>query len=283
MQELLHLRLGPMMVLVELVGLGLPVLALSSLVLRRLGWLRAAKSASEQSLRTDFGYFVLSPLTEAAARVLTTMVLSACGIAVGHHVGPELLSGFGPVVRQPHWLVIAEMFVLSDFIYYWTHRLAHTVPVLWRFHAVHHSTPHLRWTSAMRAHPGELYVHVVPLVPLFFLGFPVDGLLPLGPVIMVYGFLIHSGANVSLRAVSYFVNTPVFHGWHHALDVRNGTKNFAGFFPLWDALFGTYVLPKRHPTEVGIDDADMPDTCLGQLDYPFRPSNEPRASEVGYH
>jgi sterol desaturase/sphingolipid hydroxylase (fatty acid hydroxylase superfamily) len=280
-QELLHLRLGPMIALVQLVALGLPLLALSLFVLRRLGWLRPAKTPSEQSLRTDFGYFVLSPLTEAAARIVTTMIIAGGGIALGRHVGPELLSGFGPVVRQPHWLVIAEMFVLSDFTYYWAHRLAHTVPALWRLHAVHHSTPHLRWTSAMRAHPGEIYVHILPLVPLFFLGFPVDGLLPLGPFIMLYGFLIHSGANVSLRRVSFFVNTPVFHGWHHALDIRDGTKNYAGFFPLWDFVFGTYSLPEQHPTEVGIDDLDMPDTCLGQLEYPLR-RRPARVSEVDY-
>jgi sterol desaturase/sphingolipid hydroxylase (fatty acid hydroxylase superfamily) len=270
-------------VVIEAVALVLPVLALLLLGLRLSTRFRSARTPSGQSFRTDLGYFVLSPLTEAAARVLTALVLAGCGMALGQRVGPELLSGFGPVMRQPHWLVIAEMFVLSDFIYYWTHRLAHTVPLLWRFHAVHHSTAHLRWTSAMRAHPGEIYVHVVPLVPLFFLGFPVDGLRPLGPVIMVYGFLIHSGANVSLRRLSYFINTPVFHGWHHALDVRDGTWNYAGFFPLWDALFGTYRLPASHPTEVGIDDVDMPDTCVGQLDYPLRgPGRHTAVSEAGY-
>ena len=52
--------------------LGLPVLVLLLVVLRRAGWLKAARSASAQSLRTDVGFFFLSPLTEAAARVFTT-------------------------------------------------------------------------------------------------------------------------------------------------------------------------------------------------------------------
>ncbi|MTA12756.1 MAG: hypothetical protein F2534_09175 [Actinobacteria bacterium] len=36
-----------------------------------------------------------------------------------------------------------------------THHRSHTVPLLWRFHAVHHSTTHLDWISGFRAHPFD--------------------------------------------------------------------------------------------------------------------------------
>jgi|GEM_PF-6800032 len=58
---------------------------------------------------------------------------------------------------------------------------------------------------------------------------------------------------------------------------------FAGFFPLWDILFGTYYMPKgKVPTEFGIDEP-MPNTLAGQMIFPFRspPSNsakEPNAT-----
>ena len=36
---------------------------------------------------------------------------------------------------------------------YWGHRLSHTVPFLWRFHAVHHSIEQMDWLAAGRLHP----------------------------------------------------------------------------------------------------------------------------------
>ena len=258
-----------MPVLAVLALLGLPAL---HVVLRRLargsGWL-SGHTPSRRSLRTDLGYLLLAPLTESLSRALTTLGIATCAVLAGHKLGPQVLEGFGPVVQQPRWLVVAEMLVLSDFIYYWTHRAAHTVPWLWRLHAVHHSSKHLRWSSALRAHPAEVYAHLVNALPLFLLGFPIDALMPMAPFVTLYALAIHTGVDVSWRPVAYVVNTPVFHGVHHALDVRNGTKNYAGLFPLFDALFGTYQLPEHVPAELGIDDARMPDALLGQLAYPF--------------
>lgn len=51
---------------------------------------------------------------------------------------------FREAVRaQPSWLQAVEVVLLSDLFVYWGHRLQHKVPLLWRFHAVHHSAEHL--------------------------------------------------------------------------------------------------------------------------------------------
>jgi sterol desaturase/sphingolipid hydroxylase (fatty acid hydroxylase superfamily) len=252
----------------------LPILAAVGALLRRRGWIGPEAPPARRSLATDLAYVVLGPLTEVASRVATTLGVAACAVALGRHVGPELLEGFGPVAGQPRWLTVVEMLVLSDFVYYWVHRTAHAVPWMWRLHAIHHSAEHLRWSSALRAHPAEIYLHVVTALPLFLLGFPVDALVPLAPLVTLYAVWIHTNVPVTLRPVSYVVNTPVFHGWHHARDVSDGTKNFAGFFPLFDALFGTYHVPASLPSEYGIDDSDVPETLWAQLVYPFR-SREP--------
>lgn len=271
MLELLRFRLGDLLLVAGATATTLPLLGLALFVLERRQWFGARMTPSRRSLLTDLGYVLLGPFTEIVARVCTTVSIVVCGAALGRATGLELLDGFGPVVRQPRWLILAEMLVLHDFLYYWSHRAAHTVPFLWRLHAVHHSTQHLGWSSALRAHPGELYVHVVTLVPMFLVGFPADALVPLTPLFMLYAILIHCDVRVSLRRVSYAVNTPMFHGWHHALDVSQGTKNYAGLFPVFDVLFGTYYLPEQRPRETGIEDRTMPDTLFGQLAHPFRP------------
>ena len=55
-------------------------------------------------------------------------------------------------------------FLLFDFVGYWTHRLAHEVPFMWRFHAVHHSPEHMDWVSGFRIHPFD----GIAIAPAFF-------------------------------------------------------------------------------------------------------------------
>lgn len=248
-----------------------------------LGWSRPGRAAARtrgSGLRTDLGYLLLGPINEALSRACRTLGIAVCAIVLGKSVGPELLRGFGPIIEQPRWIVVAEVLVVADFAFYWTHRLAHTVPFLWRFHAIHHSTRHVHWISALRAHPTEAYAHLFNVIPLLVLGFPVDALGMLLPVISVYALAIHCDVDISLRPLRYLLNTPAYHRWHHARDVRHGGVNFAGFFPIWDLIFGTYHLPDHRPLETGIDDPDMPEDFLAQLAYPFRKQRKRSAAPL---
>lgn len=234
-------------------------------------------SASErQSFIANMRYVYLSGVTEIIGRVLTTGGIVLVAICVGRRVDSALLRGFGPVIQQPRWLILIEIVVLSDVAYYWTHRLAHTVPVLWKFHSVHHSSEHMSFAAAARAHPVETYALVLNTLPLFVLGFPVDMLLPLAPFTIAYGMLIHSKLPFNPRRFCYFINSPAYHHWHHSRNYSGNGSNFAGYFPIFDVLFGTYHFPKEAPENVGIDDPNMPQTLLGQLAYPFRPSTRSR-------
>ena len=270
MFALLQARLGDLLILAPVVAVLMSLLGGWIAVANRDGSLTAGLTPEQNSFWTDMGYLALSPVTEVISCVMTTAGITACAALVGQHVGVELLEGFGPVIAQPRWLIVLEMLVIGDFFYYWGHRLAHTVPVLWRLHAVHHANKHLKATSALRAHPLECYVHVLHIVPLFLIGFPVDALMPLMPVVMLYAMYIHEGRAGSIRSLSYVLNSPAFHRWHHALDVSQGTKNYAGLFPIYDRIFGSYHLPDHAPAAIGIAVDDVPETCAAQLLYPFR-------------
>ncbi|MEY3835620.1 MAG: hypothetical protein RI989_1048 [Bacteroidota bacterium] len=61
------------------------------------------------------------------------------------HFIPENI-GFIQGLWPHHWPLLLQaitMMFISDFFRYWIHRLSHTVPFLWRFHAVHHALTHL--------------------------------------------------------------------------------------------------------------------------------------------
>ena len=51
--------------------------------------------------------------------------------------------------------------LLLDLLIYWQHRLFHTVPALWRLHAVHHTDLDLDASSGVRFHPGEILLSAV--------------------------------------------------------------------------------------------------------------------------
>ena len=166
--QLLSQRLGGLQPLAVLVLFALAGALLARRWTRRDGAVAREMDARRgQSLLTDLGYLALSPLVEACSRVITTLAMVACVVWAGGRAHPGLMEGFGPVIEQPRWLVVLEMLFIGDFFYYWAHRLAHTWPLLWRVHAVHHSSRHLRWTSALRVHPAETYVQLCHQLPLF--------------------------------------------------------------------------------------------------------------------
>ncbi|MBV9565425.1 MAG: sterol desaturase family protein, partial [Bradyrhizobium sp.] len=56
---------------------------------------------------------------------------------------------------------------------------------------------------------------------------------------------------------------------HTQLSV-GGNTNFAGTFPLWDILFGTFRMPVDELPREYRDEAAVPSEIAGQLAFPFR-------------
>jgi len=69
-----------------------------------------------------------------------------------------IAAGFGVVPIIP---VLA-----ADFLYYWVHRLQHTVPFLWRFHQVHHATEELN--AANSAHHLSEEIFKIPFIVIYW-------------------------------------------------------------------------------------------------------------------
>lgn len=152
---------------------------------------------------------------------------------------------------------------------YWGHRLTHTVPLLWRFHAVHHSIEMVDWAAAGRLHPlDQAFTQAVTVMPLVILGY--GGGTFAGVAVFVTLLAIFQHANVRLRfpGVRWVINTPEWHHWHHAVDAEARDKNFG--LPIVDRIFGTAYLPKdRRPTGFGIPDPVPQTGYLRHLAYPF--------------
>jgi sterol desaturase/sphingolipid hydroxylase (fatty acid hydroxylase superfamily) len=186
------------------------------------------------------------------------------------------------VAAQPVWLQFVEAVILSDIGFYLAHRSFHVFPLLWRFHAVHHSIEELDWLAAARVHPiDQIVTKGASLLPVMALGFS-------DAAIAAYFFLyawqsvfIHSNVKVPFGPLRWVLASPEFHHWHHSKDVNARDRNFAGQLPFLDVLFGTLHMPSGQlPLAYGID-APMPQNYLLQLAHPFRAAADPVNQDEG--
>ncbi len=189
-----------------------------------------------------------------------------------------LAAAFGASLWPRHWPLapqLAVALVVGDFFMYWTHRLAHEVPLLWRFHAIHHSAPRLYFFNAHRFHPVDLLLsYGCWYVPLVALGAGAE-LIALHTVFTaVNGIFKHTNFPLRLGRWNRVFSTAETHRWHHSPVLDEANANYGQNLMVWDVVFGTWLLPadRRPPVAVGLAGADaagFPQDYLGQLRAPF--------------
>ena len=212
------------------------------------------------SARLDYLYFVsvsmvkillIIPLLLGVNDVVLWMVL-------------QLQDVFGYVERiriSRVYLLISYtlvLFIINDLTRYILHRLMHSVPLLWRFHRVHHSAEVLNPLTFYRIHPVEnilfglryaLTTGFVTALFIYFFGagigvFEILGVNALVFVFMVFGSnLRHSHIPLSYgEKFEHWFISPVQHQLHHSKQYTH--RNFGSYLAVWDRWFGTLTLSK---------------------------------------
>ncbi|NJO84196.1 MAG: hypothetical protein HC828_16355, partial [Blastochloris sp.] len=83
-------------------------------------------------------------------------------VAVGAAIVAEA-NGWGlfNVLGLPVWVEIVAAIVILDFAVWLQHYASHVVPVLWRFHRMHHADTDIDVTTGLRFHPVEIGVSML--------------------------------------------------------------------------------------------------------------------------
>ncbi len=179
------------------------------------------------------------------------------------------------VAAQPVALQFVEILLTVDLVTYWVHRTFHTVPWLWNFHAIHHSSREMDWLAGSRMHLVDvLLTRSAAFIPVFVLGFAPAALYAYLVFVSFHAVYIHANVRWRWPGLRWVIATPEFHHWHHTSDEEGLDKNFAGFLPMWDVLFGTAHQPAHWPRNYGTVKFQPPETWVGQLLYPFRQHGE---------
>lgn len=182
------------------------------------------------------------------------------------------------VVHPLDWpleIQVTAALVVSGFLPYWLHRLAHeTDGVLWRAHAVHHSAERVYWLNSLRLHPLNIIWNSSGLLTALVLGFSADAVFIAGVLNNFVSIYNHLNADLRLGPLNLLFNMNELHRWHHSRTPAEGNANYSGgALNIWDTIFGTRLLPGHPlpPDAVGLfDSASYPSRSYArQLLFPL--------------
>lgn len=147
-------------------------------------------------------------------------------------------------------LAIVGSVILLDLVIYFQHVAFHSIPVLWRFHRMHHADLEFDVTTGLRFHPIEILLSmVIKILMVIALGAPAIAVLIFEVILNATAMFNHSNIKIPTRVdklLRLIVVTPDMHRVHHSV-IRSETDSNYGFnLPWWDRLFGTYIAQPRH-------------------------------------
>lgn len=212
---------------------------------------------------TDIVYFLSTHLPIQ----ITTFLIMLPAIQLSSILGLPVVN----VVGQLPWVVQFFLAVLvADLAEYFIHRAFHTVPFMWRFHAIHHSSKALDWIAGSRSHiVDDIAVRGFILIPMMLV-FPHNMLLAYLFFVNLHATWTHCNFGPTIKWLEPFLIQPRYHHWHHTSQSEAIDKNFAIHFPWIDRIFGTYYLPKdAWPHTYGLHNEKIPAGFWGQTFYPF--------------
>jgi sterol desaturase/sphingolipid hydroxylase (fatty acid hydroxylase superfamily) len=163
--------------------------------------------------------------------------------------------------------LVLDLLLLDCWIYWW-HRANHVVPVLWRFHEVHHLDGFLDASSALRFHFGEVLLSALVRVGvILLLGVPLLSVVVFETLLALSAMFHHSNLRLPPRlerALSCVIVTPSIHWVHHHAIRRDTDSNYSALLSLWDRLFASRSATRRSPDmPIGVE--GLSDKGLAQL------------------
>ena len=196
----------------------------------------------------------------------------------------QLLNSGEPLNNSSTYLVHIAIVTLSvlllDMLIYWQHRLFHTVPMLWRFHKMHHADSHVDTTTGLRFHPVEIAMSLgIKAGAVVILGVPAIAIIIFE--VALNGFALFNHANVRLPQkwddrIGLVLITQRLHRIHHSQAKNESNSNYGFSVSWWDRLFKSFTPRAKQSDEtLSIGQKDVPATkknasIIALLQQPFK-------------
>jgi alkylglycerol monooxygenase len=160
----------------------------------------------------------------------------------------DIQKNYGLFTIKPGVFLWILLFILTDFVWYWYHRLAHEINILWLAHVVHHQSEDFNYTASARITVFQAFIRTGFWSVLPFIGFPAGMITSLLLVHGLYPFFIHTRLIGKLGILEYILVTPSHHRVHHASNEKYLDKNYGDVLIIWDKLFGTFKKEEEEPS-----------------------------------
>ncbi|MET0307549.1 MAG: sterol desaturase family protein [Sphingomonas sp.] len=221
--------------------------------------------------RTDLAYFMLG--------ILLAGTMIGWAIVSAEQVRALVADALGPAPERslPGWagaaIATPLLFLAYEFAYWLDHWLMHRVPLLWRFHKVHHQAESLSLFTNGRVHPVETigFYNLLALV-MGLTAALLDRLLGAAQPWTIGG----TNALIMLSAVTIthlqhshlwfgfgprwgrVLLGPAHHQIHHSADPAHFNRNLGSSLALFDRLFGSFHMPEtqRERLKFGVEDGE---------------------------
>jgi len=227
---------------------------------------------AEESWNPDLRSYKVDMLHMASTAMATDLV-RATSMGLVLQVAVVMHGWFGRSFWPDSWPLVAQFALgvaAGDFGAYWVHRVCHKLPLLWRLHAMHHSSEQMYVFAAARNHPmNAILMNAAHLIPLTLLGAPVE-IIGLTTVFTgLHGMLQHCNVDLKHGWFNHVFATADLHRWHHSADMEESNRNFGNNLIVWDWVFGTRYLPGGHPEQLGLGDVSLRENFVVHLVSPF--------------
>jgi len=153
--------------------------------------------------------------------------------------------GLFNLLALPQWIEWLMAVVVLDALIYAQHVASHKIPLLWRFHKVHHADRDIDVTTGARFHPVEIIFSMLyKLLCVVLLGPAMVAVILFEVILNASAMFNH--ANLSLpknidALMRKLIVTPDFHRVHHSIIHKETDSNYGFFLSVWDRLFRTYI------------------------------------------
>ena len=148
---------------------------------------------------------------------------------------------FAPFKIPETWLSLILLLILQDFIFYWFHRIGHSINIFWAAHMPHHSSEEFNLSVGIRASfTQRLFQFLFFDWILVLVGYSPEAVYMMAGIHLLLAYWHHTRLIKSLGIIEEVFVAPSHHRVHHGVNPQYLDKNFSEFLIIWDKLFGTY-------------------------------------------
>jgi sterol desaturase/sphingolipid hydroxylase (fatty acid hydroxylase superfamily) len=138
------------------------------------------------------------------------------------------------------WVYWLTLLIAEDFIFYWIHRMEHSVRMFWAVHVTHHSSEEYNFTVGFRSSVFQPLYRFIFFIPLALAGFAPLDIMFVFSATQIWGIFVHTKLIHKMGLFEYILVTPSHHRVHHASNIKYLDRNMGMFLIIWDKLFGTF-------------------------------------------